>query len=80
MAATQKFPKSNSRNLTAAQLYQNSQLNAEAISIAEDNVKINPRDFNSWRMIAILSPVDSEKAKNAVAQMKKLNPRDKSIK
>jgi O-antigen ligase len=80
MAATKKFPKSNSRNLTAAQLYQNSQLNAEAISIAEDNVKINPRDFNSWRMIAILSPVDSEKAKNAVAQMKKLNPRDKSIK
>ena len=80
MAATQKFPKSNSRNLTAAQLYQNSQLNAEAISIAEDNVKINPRDFNSWRMIAILSPVESEKAKNAVEQMKKLNPRDDRIK
>ena len=80
MAATQKFPKSNSRNLIAAQIYQNSQLNAEAISIAEDNVKINPRDFNSWRMIAILSPVESEKAKNAVEQMKKLNPRDDRIK
>ena len=80
MAETQKFPKSNSRNLTAAQIYQNSQMNDIAMAIAEDNVKINPRDFNSWRMIAILSPVDSEKGKNAVAQMKKLNPRDKSIK
>jgi O-antigen ligase len=80
MAATQKFPKSNSRNLIAAQLYQNSQLNEQAIAIAEDNVKVNPRDFNSWRMIAILSPVESEKAKNAVEQMKILNPRDDRIK
>ena len=80
MAATQKFPKSNSRNFIAAQLYQNSQLNEQAISIAEDNVKTNPRDFNSWRMIAILAPVESEKAKNAVEQMKKLNPRDDRIK
>lgn len=80
IAATQKFPKSNSRNLTAAQMYQNSQLNEQAISIAEDNVKVNPRDFNSWRMIAILSPIESEKAKNAVEQMKKLNPRDDRIK
>ena len=80
IAATQKFPKSNSRNLTAAQMYQNSQLNEQAISIAEDNVKVNPRDFNSWRMIAILSPVESEKSKNAVEQMKKLNPRDDRIK
>ena len=80
MAATQKFPKSNSRNFIAAQIYQNSQLNEQAISIAEDNVKTNPRDFNSWRMIAILSPVESEKAKNAVEQMKKLNPRDDRIK
>jgi hypothetical protein len=31
-------------------------------------------------MIAILSPVESEKAKNAVEQMKKLNPRDDRIK
>ena len=61
-------------------MYQNSQLNEQAISIAEDNVKVNPRDFNSWRMIAILSPVESEKAKNAVEQMKKLNPRDDRIK
>ena len=80
MAATQKFPKSNSRNFIAAQIYQNSQLNEQAISIAEDNVKTNTRDFNSWRMIAILSPVESEKAKNAVEQMKKLNPRDDRIK
>ena len=80
IAATQKFPKSNSRNLIAAQMYQNSQLNEQAISIAEDNVKVNPRDFNSWRMIAILSPIESEKAKNAVEQMKKLNPRDDRIK
>ena len=80
IAETQKFPKSNSRNFSAAQIYQNSQLNDQGIAIAEDNVKINPRDFNSWRMIAILSPVDSVKGKNAVAQMKKLNPRDKSIK
>ena len=80
MAATQKFPKSNSRNFIAAQIYQNSQLNEQAISIAEDNVKTNPRDFNSWSMIAILSPVESEKAKNAVEQMKKLNPRDDRIK
>ena len=80
IAATQKFPKSNSRNFTAAQMYENSQLNEQAISIAEDNVKVNPRDFNSWRMIAILSPVESEKAKNAVEQMKKLNPRDDRIK
>ena len=80
IAETQKFPKSNSRNFTAAQIYQNSQMNDQAIAIAEDNVKINPRDFNSWRMIAILSPVDSVKGKNAVFQMKKLNPRDKSIK
>jgi O-antigen ligase len=80
IAATQKFPKLNTRNLTAAQMYQNSQLNDQAISIAEDNVKVNPRDFNSWRMIAMLSPVDSEKARNAVEQMKKLNPRDDRIK
>jgi O-antigen ligase/uncharacterized protein YbaA (DUF1428 family) len=80
IAATQKFPKSNSRNFTAAQLYQNSQLNEQALSIAEDNVKMNPRDFMSWRMIAILSPAESEKAKNAVEQMKKLNPRDDRIK
>jgi O-antigen ligase len=80
IAATQKFPKSNSRNLTAAQLYQNSQLNEQAISIAEDNVKVNPRDFNSWRMIAALSPADSDKAKNAIENMKKLNPRDDRIK
>jgi hypothetical protein len=80
LAATQKYPKSNSRNFTAAQLYQNSNMNDQAISIAEDNVKANPRDFNSWRMIAILSPVDSEKAKNAIENMKKLNPRDDRIK
>jgi len=80
LAATQKFPKSNIRNLTAAQLYQNSQMNDQAMALVEENVKTNPRDFNSWRMIAILSPVDSEKAKNAVNEMKKLNPRDKSIK
>jgi O-antigen ligase len=80
IAETQKFPKSNSRNFTAAQMYQNSQMNDKAIAIAEDNVKVNPRDFNSWRMIAILSPVESERAKMAIAQMKKLNPRDDRIK
>jgi hypothetical protein len=80
LAATQKFPKSNSRNLTAAQTYQNSQMNEQAIAIAEDNVKVNPRDFNSWRMIAALSPADSDKAKNAIENMKKLNPRDDRIK
>ena len=80
IAATQKFPKLNSRNFTAAQMYQNSQLNDQAISIAEDNVKVNPRDFNSWRMIAALSPADSDKAKNAIENMKKLNPRDDRIK
>jgi len=80
LAATQKYPKSNSRNFTAAQLYQNSQMNDQAIAIAEDNVKVNPRDFYSWAMIANLSPVESEKAKNAVKQMKKLNPRNKDIK
>jgi O-antigen ligase len=80
IAATQKFPKSNSRNFTAAQMYQNSQMIDQAIAIAEDNVKVNPRDFNSWRMIAILSPAESEKAKSAIAQMKKLNPRDDRIK
>jgi hypothetical protein len=80
LAATQKYPKSNSRNFTAAQLYQNSNMNDQAISIAEDNVKANPRDFNSWRMIAILSPIDSEKRNNAIDQMKKLNPRDDRIK
>ena len=80
LAATQKYPKSNSRNFTAAQLYQSSNMNDQAISLAEDNVKVNPRDFLSWRMIAILSPVDSEKAKNAITQMKNLNPRDDRIK
>jgi O-antigen ligase len=80
LAVTQKFPKSNSRNLTAAQLYQNSQMSDQAIAIAEDNVKANPRDFNSWRMIAALSPADSDKAKNAIENMKKLNPRDDRIK
>ncbi len=80
LAATQKFPKSNSRNFTAARVYENSQMNDQAIALAEDNVKINPRDFNSWRMIAILSPIDSEKAKNAIENMKKLNPRDDRIK
>jgi hypothetical protein len=80
LAATQKFPKSNSRNFTAAQMYQNSQMNDQAIAIAEDNVKVNPRDFYSWRMIAILSPADSDKAKNAIENMKDLNPRDDRIK
>jgi len=80
LAATQKFPKSNSRNFIAAQVYQNSQMNDQAIALLEDNVKTNPRDFNSWRMIAILFPIDSEKSKNAIEQMKKLNPRDKNIK
>jgi hypothetical protein len=80
LAATQKYPKSNSRNFTAAQLYQNSNMNDQAISLAEDNIKVNPRDFNSWRMIAILSPVGSEKRNNAIDQMKKLNPRDDRIK
>lgn len=80
LAVTQKFPVSNSRNFTAAQLYQNSQMNDQAIALVEANVKTNPRDFNSWRMIANLYPIDSEKAMSAIAQMKKLNPRDKSIK
>jgi hypothetical protein len=80
ISETQKFPKSNSRNFTAAQMYQNSQMIEQAIAIAEDNVKVNPRDFNSWRMIAILSPAESEKAKSAITQMKKLNPRDDRIK
>ena len=80
LAAAHKFPKSNSRNFIAAQLYQNSNMNDQAIALAEDNVKENPRDFNSWRMIAILSPIDSEKAKSAITQMKKLNPRDDRIK
>ena len=80
LAAAHKFPKSNSRNFIAAQLYQNSNMNVQAIALAEDNVKVNPRDFNSWRMIAILSPIDSEKRNNAIDQMKKLNPRDDRIK
>jgi hypothetical protein len=55
-------------------------MNDQAIAIAEDNVKVNPRDFNSWRMIAILSPADSDMAKNAIENMKDLNPRDDRIK
>jgi hypothetical protein len=55
-------------------------MNDQAIALAEDNVKENPRDFNSWRMIAILSPIESEKRKTAVSKMKELNPRDDRIK
>jgi O-antigen ligase len=80
LAAAHNFPKSNSRNFTAAQLYQNSNMNDQAIALAEDNIKVNPRDFNSWRMIAILSPIESEKRKTAVSKMKELNPRDNRIK
>ena len=80
LKATRQYPISINRNFTAAQLFQNSKMNDQAISLAEANIEINPRDFNSWRMIAILTPVDSTKHVNAVSQMRILNPRDKSIK
>ena len=78
--AAQKWPTDTSRLLYGALLFQSNKLDKQALELAQIAIKQNPRSFEAWDFIS-KSPVASEAQKqNAIDEMVKLDPYNKSIK
>ena len=78
--AAQKWPTDTSRLIYGALLFQSNKLDKQALDLAQIALKQNPRSFEAWDFVS-KSPVASEAdKKQAINEMIKLDPYNKSIK
>jgi hypothetical protein len=71
------FNPSNSYTLvTAVQIFENSNLHNQALEIAINAVKFNPRSYDSWLMLSALKNTPEGDRKKAESYLLKLDPRN----
>ncbi len=79
-AAAKKWPSDTSRLLYGALLFQSNKFDKQAFDLAQLAVKQNPRSFEAWDFIS-KSPLATEaEKKQAINEMVKLDPFNKTIK
>lgn len=80
IASTLAYPEDINRSINTAQLLANSKLFPQALKLAKHVTSISPKSYNAWVIISQIEPAGSAERANAISQMRKLNPQDKTIK
>lgn len=78
--AIYKWPTDTSRFLYGSQVFSDNSLNEQAIKIARDTVKNNPRSFNAWYFLYNSESVSNIEKKNIIAKLRKLDPNNPELK
>ena len=78
--AALSYPEDTSRTMRAANMLNSSGLQKEALNLAKHVLKINPRSYEAWNFIYILSAPNSVEKNVAFQKLKELNPHDPSLK
>jgi O-antigen ligase len=70
-----RFPIDTGRSLSVAQLLASNKLVPQALNVLKEIIKINPKNYNAWVLIAQISDPKSELHIKALSRLKELNPR-----
>ena len=77
---SQKWPTDTSRLLYAASLFQSNKLDKQTLELVQEAIKQNPRSFEAWDFISKSLVASEAQKKQAIDEMVKLDPYNKSIK
>lgn len=77
--SAQSYPEDIGRSLSVAQLLANSKLFPQALKVAQRVTDIDSKSYSAWVFISQISNSNSEIHRNAVVQMKKLNPNELNL-
>ena len=78
IAAALKSPEDTGRTIQAAQLLLNSKLIPQGIELTKHVLKVHPRDFNAWSLLAGSTQPGSKENVLAANKLKQLNPQIQS--
>jgi hypothetical protein len=72
--AAKFFPKNNYFFVYAAQIFLDNNLEDQALTMAQDALRANPRDFNAWKMLVANPKLGESERAAAIEKMKELDP------
>jgi O-antigen ligase len=78
--ASDNWPRDSYRQTNIAILLAQNNLNSQAVDVLRDAIKHNPDYFDAWKVLAAIPSSTDEEKVRAVAEMKRLDPRNTSIK
>jgi hypothetical protein len=80
IAAADRWPQDSFRQANIAVALAQNNLESQAVLVARSAVKHNPNYFDAWKVLSVISGSTPEEKAKAIAEMKRLDPRNKTIK
>jgi hypothetical protein len=75
-----KWPYDQVRMNSIALIFEGNGFSKEAREIVEKAIEINPDSFDSWKALSVLATTTPEEKANAIAQMRRIDPRNVDLK
>jgi hypothetical protein len=80
ISAANSWPRDPFRMVNVANILENNKLHVEAKKMADLAVQTNPNSYDSWRILSMLTNSSAAEKANAIAQMRRLDPRNVELK
>lgn len=80
ITAAKSWPRDPFRMVSVASILENNKLHIEAKKIADLAVQTNPNSYDSWRILSLVTNSSAKEKANAIAQMRRIDPRNVDLK
>jgi O-antigen ligase len=80
IAASNSWPRDVFRMVTVANILENNKFHIEAKKLADLAVQTNPNSYDSWRILSLMTNASPGEKANAIAQMRRIDPRNVDLK
>jgi hypothetical protein len=80
MLVAKSWPRDTYRMVNIAFIYESNKLYNEAKLLADLAVQTNPNSYDSWRILSIATNSSPNEKSNAIAQMRRIDPRNLELK
>jgi hypothetical protein len=80
ISVAESWPRDVFRVVNVANILENNKLHVEAKKLADLAVRTNPNSYDSWRILSLVTNSSPSEKANAIAQMRRLDPRNVELK
>jgi O-antigen ligase len=80
ISSAKSWPRDVFRMVNVASILENNKFHVEAKKMADLAVRTNPNSYDSWRILSLVTNASPSEKANAIAQMRRIDPRNVELK